>query len=764
MPDEQSDLQSHSQTTVPQQSGTELAVKFTRLSLKAGLAVFLLAGLLLFFLGRYNYLLTHALIEVFSIILLTSVFLIGWNTRRLVHSQFFVILAIGFLLTGMVDLLHTFSYQGMQILPGAGADKAAQLWVIARTIGASTFCCAIFTLGRKEICSAKIWLLAFLIGAGSLVALVWPLDLFPPCYIEGVGLTPFKIYSEYAIIGLLLLAAIFLYVQGKHLNQQLISLLLVSIGMSIASELMFSLYTDVYGFFNFLGHYFKLGSVVLAYTALVEGSLRSPFTTLFREISQSYAELNKELGRRREAEKQQEMVNREISILYRMSRTMHSTLNLDELSHLTLSAATSVEAGCFERATLFTVNRRTGMLQGMLGVTQKVASLALSDGGDQLTWENSRLDEEVREAQRKTVYNQKVVKQRLPLDGQDNALARAFLQKQVVLVQHPDNEPAGGRQLSDTLELGPYACAPLIGRDQVMGILLVDNPLTQGEITPQRRHFLELFANHAGSALDNASLVKRLEMAHDNLQDVQERLIHGEKMAVLGEMAAQVAHELRNPLVSIGGFAQRLSRQDLQDPKANEYAGIIAREVRRMEEMLGNILSFSKRHLVCLDSCSIADVLQEVIDLEYDHCQKQSIAIITEMQAGMPIIVGDHRQLRQVFLNLMINARQVIGSRGVVTIRARASTLRGEQAVSVEIEDTGGGIRPEVMRNMFNPFFSTFAKGTGLGLSISHRIIAHHQGEIEVINAEKGARFIVTLPVVQPRTVIAGRTEHAPTD
>ena len=87
---------------------------------------------------------------------------------------------------------------------------------------------------------------------------------------------------------------------------------------------------------------------------------------------------------------------------------------------------------------------------------------------------------------------------------------------------------------------------------------------------------------------------------------------------------------------------------------------------------------------------------------------------------------------------------------GVLTLRAKTGALRGEPAVVVEVEDTGGGITPEVMRNMFNPFFSTFAKGTGLGLSISHRIIAHHHGEIKVINAQKGARFIVSLPVLQP--------------
>ena len=536
-------------------------------------------------------------------------------------------------------------------------------------------------------------------------------------------------------------------------------LLLLAIGMSALSELMFTLYVDVYGVMNFLGHYFKAGSVVLVYYALVEGTLRSPFATLFMEMTQSYEELNLELQKRVIAEKQKKKAHREVSLLYQISRAMHRILNLDELAHLILSAAAGAEAGGFGRAMLFTVNRRTGMLQGMLGISREMASLVLPVGEGQIAWETLQLDEHSRETQRAAAFNQKVIKQRLPLGIGDNALAQAFLEKQVVLVPHPGEASPGDRQLAKALELGPYACAPLIGRDQIMGILLVDNPASGQEISPTRKNFLELFANQAGSAMDNAGLVKRLEMAHDNLQDVQEQLIHGEKMAVLGEMAAQVAHELKNPLVSIGGFAQRLARQELEDPKANEYADIIAREVRRMEEMLGNILAFSKKQLVCLENCSIREVLQEVIELEYEYCQRHDVEIASELQEVLPDIVGDYRQLRQVFLNLMINARQVMSEGGVLTIRARVGSLRGDQAVVVEVEDTGGGITPEVMRNIFNPFFSTFAKGTGLGLSISHRIVAHHHGEIEVINGEKGARFVVSLPVVQPGAMKIDSTE-----
>lgn len=753
MPGRQSGRLNQQSTSAYGLPGADTFLPTSRISLRAGLAVFLLVGLLLFQLSGVNYLFIHTLTELATIILLTAVFLIGWNTRRLVSNQFFVILASGFLVTGAVDLLHTLTYKGMQILPIVGADPATQLWLIGRTLNSAALLFAMLSLGRQELCPARVWLCGFWAGGLLLVFLVWPLDVFPACFIEGQGLTPFKVLYEYAVISSLCLAGGLLLLRKRFLNPYIVALLLCSIVLGILSELMFTLYADVYGVTNFFGHYFKLGSTILVYFALVEGSLHSPFATLFRDIGQSYEELNGELKRRVAAEKQSEAARREIALLYRLSRAMHTTLNLDELAHLTLSAAVGATAGQFERAMLFTVNKRTGMLQGMLGISREMAHLVLPDTDRSADWDHLLLEEQAREAQRMAPFNQLVIKQRLPLDPQDNALAKAFLAKQVVLVTTPGEEPPGGRHLAENLALGPYACAPLAGRDQIMGILLVDNPRSGLEVSLQRKHFLELFASQAGSAMDNAGLVKRLEMAHNNLRDIQEQLIHGEKMAVLGEMAAQVAHELRNPLVSVGGFAQRLARQAQADPKANEYAGIIAREVRRMEEILGNILAFSKKQLVCLEQCNVVDLLHEVFDLESDYYQKQGIMLVKELADGLPMVIGDCRQLRQVFLNLMINARQVMHDGGTLTVRANLGKLRGDQALVVEIEDTGGGISPDVMRNIFNPFFSTFAKGTGLGLSISHRIVAHHHGEIEVINAERGARFIVSLPLVQQGTL-----------
>lgn len=438
---------------------------------------------------------------------------------------------------------------------------------------------------------------------------------------------------------------------------------------------------------------------------------------------------------------------REFRLLYRVSRALHSTLNLDELTHLVLSAAVVPAGAGFERAMLFTANEKTMTLQGMLGVSRASALKVLSVGAEDLTQDMAHLDPGVIEMQRATLLNRKVIKQRLALDAADNALATAYFTGHVVLAPQPDREAPASVRLAQQLELGPYACAPLSGRGRGFGVLLVDNPISQEPITPACLWFLELFASLAGAALENAQLVRRLEQAHENLREVQERLIHGEKLAVLGEMAAQVAHELKNPLVSIGGFAQRLTRQEPGDPRSKEYATIIAREVTRMEEMLGNILAFSKKQLVCLEECNVRDLLGEALELEMDHCRRVGIVIEQRVSESVPKIIGDCRQLRQVLLNLLVNARQAMPRGGKITVQIDPCTLRGAAAVEIAVEDTGGGIPTEVIRNIFNPFFSTNPKGTGLGLSISHRIIEHHHGELEVINSELGARFIVRLPV-----------------
>jgi len=438
---------------------------------------------------------------------------------------------------------------------------------------------------------------------------------------------------------------------------------------------------------------------------------------------------------------------KEMLLLNQISRAMHSRLGVNELIHLILSVAALPSGGGFERAILLTHNERTGVLQGMLGITKRSASLALPSSEEGIDWDRLDLRQDIRDAQKRTSFCRTVLKQRLHLDASTNSLARAILEKRVLFVHRPLDEPQEGRLFAESLNLTPYACAPLLGRDRPLGVLVVDNPSAPGDLPMHRLRFLELFAHQAGNALENANLINRLESAHRDLKETQERLIQGEKMAVLGQMAASVAHELKNPLTSVGGFAQRLVRRTDPGTEEHEYAGIIAHHVRRLEDMLNNILGFSKKQMLCFSSFRISDAIDECIDLERSALSAQEVLLQVELPEALPLLQGDRKKLQQVLLNLMANARQAMSLGGTLTLKAYRTLLRGEKAVAIEVRDTGGGIPQEILRNIFNPFFTTKDEGTGLGLSISHRIIELHRGEIEILNTEDGALFIVRLPL-----------------
>jgi len=136
-----------------------------------------------------------------------------------------------------------------------------------------------------------------------------------------------------------------------------------------------------------------------------------------------------------------------------------------------------------------------------------------------------------------------------------------------------------------------------------------------------------------------------------------------------------------------------------------------------------------------------------VLHFIQQHGKPAEVQVQKFYDTRMVRLLVDEKKIKQVFINLITNASQAMRGGGVLQIRSQVSWLRGEPAVRIEISDTGGGIPPKMMRNIFNPFFTTKEEGTGLGLPISHRIIEHHQGEFEVINTAEGACFSIILPV-----------------
>lgn len=231
-----------------------------------------------------SYLLFHALVEVFSIVVAASVFVIGWNTDRFVGKSIFRIIGIGYLCVAFVDLLHMLAYRGMGVFPGTDIDSnlATQLWVVARYIESITLLIAPYAM--RKGCSRKRILAIYIAGTSLFIGSIWS-GVFPVCWIVGQGLTPFKVGSEYLIIAILAASCFYYWKMATDLSQQVRGLLALALVFAIAQEFSFTLYTDPTGPANLLGHYFKLVSFYLIYRAFVSETLVSPYETMFRELS-----------------------------------------------------------------------------------------------------------------------------------------------------------------------------------------------------------------------------------------------------------------------------------------------------------------------------------------------------------------------------------------------------------------------------------------------------------------------------------------------
>lgn len=224
------------------------------------------------------------------------------------------------------------------------------------------------------------------------------------------------------------------------------------------------------------------------------------------------------------------------------------------------------------------------------------------------------------------------------------------------------------------------------------------------------------------------------------LRTLRERVIHSERMAALGELAARVAHEIRNPLISIGGFARRLEKKLSGD--IQEYAKIIVNEVSRLENILKEILGFVKSSRVNKSNVNINDLLSGIVDFISPEMDEKHNTVIREFSEQPIIAVIDPDRIREAILNIFTNAAQAT-DHGTITVVTR---LEDNEAV-IELTDTGCGIKEEDLKNIFNPFFTTKPQGTGLGLAVTHKIIQEHDGKVKVESIwGSGTVFTIYLP------------------
>ena len=229
---------------------------------------------------------------------------------------------------------------------------------------------------------------------------------------------------------------------------------------------------------------------------------------------------------------------------------------------------------------------------------------------------------------------------------------------------------------------------------------------------------------------------------------MEEELVRATKLASLGEMAAGIAHEIKNPLTGISLGLELLESEISPETKMGKIVEKISRDIDRINEIVSHLLDLARRKKPEMELLSINEIVKDVL-LNIAPLAKQSnVKVKTDLHKKLPPINADESQLYQVFLNLGLNSIQAMTDGGRFTISTDKTDRYGKKKVAIIFKDNGPGISKENLHKIFEPFFSSRKGGTGLGMSISHRIVKDHGGSIEVENETgRGAKITVLLPV-----------------
>lgn len=297
------------------------------------------------------------------------------------------------------------------------------------------------------------------------------------------------------------------------------------------------------------------------------------------------------------------------------------------------------------------------------------------------------------------------------------------------------------REIQYTVQgLSGQYCVPIVLGEKALGLINVA-VMDGHKRVPEEEEFLSAIASSL------AGLIERHQSEREK-ERLREQLVESEKLAALGRITANVSHTIKNPLTAIGGFANRLLDKLPEGTKEKKYAGLIFSEAIRLENVLQNVLLFSRRDADRRDECNLSEIAGKALTMYEDICREKSIAV-NRLFKDVPVVNANKEQVLQAIENLLSNAIDAMPGGGSLTVITNQEKVAGALYATVKITDTGHGMEPEKISRIFEPFFTTklLTKGTGLGLSITKKVVDDHGGLIHVDSAVgAGTTFSLYFP------------------
>jgi signal transduction histidine kinase len=359
----------------------------------------------------------------------------------------------------------------------------------------------------------------------------------------------------------------------------------------------------------------------------------------------------------------------------------------------------------------------------------------------------------------KAIYGIRVGEVTGPSEDGAQAIAEDVLRRGVPVVMNDAGDcdaPSGNVERRKNL-----ICVPLTKGGKVVGTLTVFDKIKSEALGEEGFgnddvRFLAVLAGQAAIAIENAKLFDNLKKTEARIQELHRHLLRSERLAALGELSSQVAHEIRNPLTAIGGFARSIARKMAADDANKAYIDIIIGETERLERILTEQLCFAKLSPPTFEMEDINKVVADTTSLFAEKVAAKKARLTCDLAKDLPGMHVDADKLKQVFINVLQNAIDSIPEGGKIEVSTRAL----DWTMEVRLANNGPPIPREMLERLFVPFATTKSGGSGLGLAIAYEIVYEHGGTIDVTSEEgAGTVFVVTLPLV-----IGGERRRGPVD
>ncbi|MDH3565799.1 MAG: ATP-binding protein [Desulfobacteraceae bacterium] len=644
--------------------------------------IVILAGLYLS--SLYNYLLFHSLSEIFSIFVACGIFVVAWNSRRFLDNNYLLFLGIAYLFIGGLDLVHTLAYKGMGIFSGYDANLPTQLWISARYIESMSLLIAPLFIPRKL--NTRVVFMSYALLASLMLASIFYWNIFPDCFIEGTGLTRFKKISEYFIC-LMLMGSIFLLFQKqKEFDKNIFRLLIVSIILTIGSELAFTFYIKVHGLSNLIGHFLKLISFYLIYKSIIESGFVKPYSLLFRNLKQREEELN--------------------------------TLNL-ELEKRVDQRTADLKKEVVERThAQEEVLKTKDMLQSVFdGISEP---LLLLDGHLTVKMLNKAAIEYYkingRDLMEKTCY--RVFKDRAT-PCEDCNIAPAVLEGRHVGFERKGfmNPERRERVVIYPLkeETGEFRSA-IIRISDITESKILERQLIQREKMAALGVLISGVAHEINNPNNYISV--NIPILRDYLNVV---------MPMVDEYAQ------KHPDLEILYMSYPEFREDIFELLDNVQHGS-----GQIKSIVRDLKVFSKpSEDKRIEKIDLKPIIEKVVGFCRSKIKRTVQTFNVHISENLPEVLIDSQSLEQILINLLINASQAFEKpfeeNSNVNLVVSMDDSR-ENRLTIEVSDNGGGMDEKTLEKIFTPFFTTKSSedSIGLGLYIVQNLIEKIGGRIEV--------------------------------